>query len=381
MSKTLEISLIEPFFTGSHKNWAQGLRANSRHNIKILSLPGANWRWRMRGGSISLAQAYLVEKQQPDLLLASDMLDFSTFLGLTREKTHHLPSAIYFHENQLEYPSQAHHETKPGHTSQYELLNFTSALAADAVFFNSDFNRLSFLNALPKFLQGYPDYQGLDRVAEIAEKSSTLHLGLSLAALDAHRPATRKDLPRPLILWNHRWEYDKNPTGFFHALGILADEGLNFSVAVLGENLRDDPKEFNAAQTKLGDRILQFGYTETREEYSRWLWEADLLPVTSRHDFFGASVAEAIYCNTKPFLPRRLAYPELLPELLPENADSLFYDGFDELVNQLRDEITAFPKEERSQEQETPWRRQISRFDWREQIEIYDSAFEKLVRG
>jgi glycosyltransferase involved in cell wall biosynthesis len=375
MSESLEITLIEPFFTGSHKTWAHGLRAKSRHNIKILSLPGINWRWRMRGGSITLAQAYLAEKQQPDLLLASDMLDLATFLGLTREKTHDLPSAIYFHENQLVYPSQAHHETKPGHTSQYELLNFTSALAADAVFFNSDFNRLSFLEALPQFLQGYPDYQGLDRVSEIAEKSSTLHLGLDLSAMDAQRPTTPKPLTRPLILWNHRWEYDKNPTSFFHALGILADEGLDFSVAVLGENLRDDPKEFNAAQAKLGERILQFGYTETAEEYARWLWEADLLPVTSRHDFFGASVAEAVYCNTKPLLPRRMAYPELLPD----DAEDLFYESFEDLVERLRAEIKAFPLAAETKQQETPWRKQVRRFDWREQIDIYDTAFEQLV--
>ncbi len=375
MSEALEITLIEPFLTGSHEVWAKGLCEHSRHNIKVLALPGRNWRWRMRGGAITLAQNFLAEKHQPDLLLATDMLDFPTFLGLTREQTHSLPSAIYFHENQLEYPSQAHHESKPGHTSQYELLNFTSALAADAVFFNSDFNRLSFLEALPKFLQGYPDYQGLDRVSEIAEKSSTLHLGLDLSSMDPQRPASPKPITRPLILWNHRWEYDKNPTAFFCAVRTLADEGLPFSLAILGENLRDDPKEFLSAKRNLGERILQFGYTETAEEYARWLWEADLLPVTSRHDFFGASVAEAIYCNTKPLLPRRLAYPELLPG----DSEALFYDDYDELVERLRTEIQSFSEVVESQEQETPWRKQISRFDWREQIEIYDTAFEKLV--
>jgi glycosyltransferase involved in cell wall biosynthesis len=375
MSETLEITLIEPFLTGSHEVWAKGLCSHSRHNIKVLSLPGRNWRWRMRGGAITLAQAFLAENHQPDLLLATDMLDFPTFLGLTRQQTQTLPSAIYFHENQLVYPSQAHHESKPGHTSQYGLLNFTSALAADGVFFNSDFNRLSFLDALPNFLKGYPDYQGLDRISEIAEKSSTLHYALNLSAMDRQRPTTRKPLTRPLILWNHRWEYDKNPTSFFRALGILADEGLDFSVAVLGENLRDDPKEFNAAQAKLGERILQFGYTETAEEYARWLWEADLLPVTSRHDFFGASVAEAVYCNTKPLLPRRLAYPELFPD----DSESLFYDGFDDLVERLRAEIKAFPQAAETKQQETPWRKQVRRFDWREQIEIYDTAFERLV--
>ncbi|MBW2713999.1 MAG: DUF3524 domain-containing protein, partial [Deltaproteobacteria bacterium] len=93
MSKPLEITLIEPFFTGSHETWANGLRAHSRHNIKLLSLPGTNWRWRMRGGAMALAQAYLAEEHQPDLLLATDMLDLPTFLALTRKETHGVPTA------------------------------------------------------------------------------------------------------------------------------------------------------------------------------------------------------------------------------------------------------------------------------------------------
>lgn len=160
-------------------------------------------------------------------------------------------------------------------------------------------------------------------------------------------------------------------------MGILVDEGLPFAVAVLGENLRDDPKEFLAAKNKLGERILQFGFAESAEDYSRWLWEADLLPVTSRHDFFGASVVEAVYCNTKPLLPRRLAYPELLPD----DSQDLFYDDFDELVEKLRAEIKAVSEAGETQGQDTPWRKQVSRFDWGEQIEIYDSAFEQLVGG
>jgi glycosyltransferase involved in cell wall biosynthesis len=275
MSKPLEITLIEPFMSGSHESWAKDLSKHSRHNIKILSLPGKNWRWRMRGGASALAQAFLDQEHQPDLLLATDMLDLPTFLALTRKKTHSLPCAIYFHENQLVYPSKKRHESKPGHSSQYGLINFHSALAADAIFFNSDFNQHSFLEALPEFLSNFPDYQGLERIPEIAKKSSTLHLGLSLAAMNAHRPKAPADLTRPLILWNHRWEYDKNPTDFFRALEILADEGLEFSLAILGENLRDNPKEFDAARKSLNDNIVHFGFTESREEYDGWCWRRE----------------------------------------------------------------------------------------------------------
>ena len=37
-SKSLNIILIEPFYAGSHKAWADGYQQSSQHNIQILSL-------------------------------------------------------------------------------------------------------------------------------------------------------------------------------------------------------------------------------------------------------------------------------------------------------------------------------------------------------
>ena len=45
---------------------------------------------------------------------------------------------------------------------------------------------------------------------------------------------------------------------------------------------------------------------------------------TARHDFFGVAISEAIASGARPVLPKRLAYPELVPtELHPE----LLYEG------------------------------------------------------
>ena len=36
----MKILLLEPYFTGSHKSWAEGYQSSSAHEIQIISLPG-----------------------------------------------------------------------------------------------------------------------------------------------------------------------------------------------------------------------------------------------------------------------------------------------------------------------------------------------------
>ena len=54
----LKILLIEPYYTGSHKKWANDYRRLSNHNVKILSLKGQFWKWRMHGGAVTLADKF-----------------------------------------------------------------------------------------------------------------------------------------------------------------------------------------------------------------------------------------------------------------------------------------------------------------------------------
>ena len=101
----MRILIVEPYFTGSHASWAEGYVCNSRHEVEILKLSGAYWKWRMHGGAVTLARQFLDSgKRPPDVILATDMLDVTTFQALTRSVTANTPFAMYFHENQLTYP-------------------------------------------------------------------------------------------------------------------------------------------------------------------------------------------------------------------------------------------------------------------------------------
>ncbi|MAV96235.1 MAG: glycosyl transferase family 1, partial [Candidatus Marinimicrobia bacterium] len=158
----MNILLIEPYHTGSHKQWAEGYISHSSHNVKILHMKGQFWKWRMHGGAVTLARKFNKMKWKPDLIFATDMLDLTTFLSLTREKSSGIPTAIYFHENQLSYPwSPDDRDIQNKRDSHYGFINYSSALSADKVFFNSEFHMKSFLEALQPFLKQFPDYQEL----------------------------------------------------------------------------------------------------------------------------------------------------------------------------------------------------------------------------
>ncbi|MES2619953.1 MAG: DUF3524 domain-containing protein [Bacteroidota bacterium] len=366
----MKILLLETFFTGSHKKWAEDFQRFSKHEIKILSLSGHHWKWRMHGGAVSLAEQMTVQ-EKPDLILATDMIDLNLFLSLTRAWSHNIPTAIYFHENQLNYPwSPTDADVKLQRDNHYAFINYASALAADAVFFNSQYHLDAFNNELPKFLKAFPDENNLATADAIRKKSSVLSLALDLKKLDNHKPQKIEKPNRAVILWNHRWEYDKNPEQFFHTLFELAEHGIDFRLIVLGESYTKRPAVFDEAKEKLSDKILHFGYAESFDEYCKWLWMADMLPVTSWQDFFGASVVEAMYCNVVPFLPKRLAYPEHIPA---QFHSTFFYEEEDFAVKIQRRIMDV--KYLRVMDT----RQYAARYEWANLIPDYDSKMEQVV--
>jgi glycosyltransferase involved in cell wall biosynthesis len=372
-STKMQILIVEPYFTGSHEAWAKGYAGHSCHDVQILSLPGCNWKWRMKGGAVTLAKQFMQKEYAPDLIIATDMLDLTTFMALTTKKTAGIPVVIYFHENQLTYPwLPTDRDLKHKRDDNYSFINFVSCLAADRIYFNSVYHMESFLDEVPRFLKHYRDYNELDSVDHIRAKSKVLYLGMDLKRFDESPRQELSPSRPPLILWNHRWEYDKNPNDFFEALFELALDGMEFQVAILGENFRNEPTEFLNAKERLGPRIVQFGYAESFEEYTKWLSLSDIVPVTSNQDFFGGSLVEAMYCGCYPLLPKRLAFPEHIPSDLHE---LFYYENQRDLVSRLRELILNI---DRTRRQET--KQFVERYDWAVAAPEYDKRMIKLLK-
>ena len=52
----LKYLFIETYCLGSHSLFVNGLSTYSSHNIDIVTLPGENWRWRMLGSALHIAE-------------------------------------------------------------------------------------------------------------------------------------------------------------------------------------------------------------------------------------------------------------------------------------------------------------------------------------
>ena len=361
-AKTLSILAVEPYFGGSHRHFLEGLAKHSRHEIKILSLPARYWKWRMHGGAVTLAEEALGLDGGFDLIFASEMLNLPNFLAVARRRFSETPVVMYFHENQATYPMPPYEKRD----LTYAYINWASLAAADAAWFNSAYHQEEFFQELPRLLKHFPDYQNLHSISAAREKCAVMEPGCELAALDGHELESG-DVPR--IVWNHRWEYDKNPPAFFAVLSELKRSGVRFELALAGENFRKQPQEFLEARTAFEDELVHFGFVPDFAGYARLLWSSHIMVSTATHEFFGMSSVEAMNCRCHPLLPDRLNYPSLA------SGDFLYGDD-----GGLLEQLAAL-LEEPGLLRGADARAQVVRFDWSVRAPEFDAAFECVVGG
>lgn len=298
----MRILALEPYYGGSHRYFIDGLISGSCHQWTLLSLPDTAWNWRILHAAAYFAERLNAVEDKFDLIFCSDMLNVAELRGLVPARLRQVPVVMYFHENQLAYPTSG---VTP--SAGAILVNFVSALAADQVWFNSAFNRDALLLGLPEFFKKMPDYHPAAQLDLIRRKSRIMPLFVENAAM----PLAKQSGGPLHILWAARWELDKNPQDFFLALRHLKNRGVEFYLSVLGQQFPGSPGIFKRARKIFADNIVNWGYMTSREAYLSAMAEADVVVSTSNHEFFGLSILEAAACGVRPVLPRRLAYPEI----------------------------------------------------------------------
>ena len=326
----LNVLFLESFYGGSHREFADGLVQHSHHRIELRTLPARFWRWRMRGAALHFARA-VARPREFDLLLVTDLMNVADLKAVWGAECP--PIVLYVHENQLSYPTPEGEQKD----FQFAFTDIASALAADVMVFNSRYHRDAYFAALPEVLRRMPEYEPEWIPDALAAKARVLYPGCRLAERGAAGSGADAEVRAagagpPLVIWNHRWEFDKQPAAFFAALREVQRAGVAFRVALLGENAQYVPKEFMAAREWLGERVVQYGYLPSRDAYLEWLERGSVVVSTAIQENFGISVVEAVAAGCHALLPNRLAYPEVIP---PGYHAACLYDDGEDLARRL----------------------------------------------
>jgi glycosyltransferase involved in cell wall biosynthesis len=361
----MKFLFLEPFYGGSHRDFADGWVHHSRYRIDLVTLPARFWKWRMRGAALYLARK-VKNPAEYDGLVTSSLLSLSDLKALWGADC---PRAlVYFHENQLSYP------LPPGETMDYQFgfTDVTTGLAADRVLFNSQTHMDAFFGSLPGFIKMMPEYKPNWVVDEIQTKATVLYPGCNYPAGPVKLQPWDVSDP-PLIVWNHRWEFDKSPETFFAALESVSSAGIEFRLALLGENFQVVPKPFLIAKETYGERIVQYGYEVSKEKYQDWLKQGVIVVSTAIQENFGISVVEAVRFGCYPLLPNNLSYPELIPA---EHHTDCLYNSQEDLVEKLS---TILANSGKYQDKRGELASHMEKYSWEVVIDKYDREIEELA--
>lgn len=367
------VLILSAYDADSHQAWRKSL-IEGLGDIEwvSLSLPARYFSWRVRGNSLSWAfdpESREILEAQYDLLIATSMVDLSALRGFVPSLAQ-VPTVVYFHENQFSYPenSRQHSAVEP------QLLSLYSALCADRLWFNSNFNRQSFFSGAQQLLKKLPDCVPKGLIERLEARSEILPVPLLSSLFSAPRAARELscgDGSRPWqLVWNHRWEHDKAPDRLLACAKALIERGFSFQLHVLGQSFRKQPCEFDQLKALLeaNDSLGQWGFLNSKDEYLSCLAQADFVLSSALHDFQGLAILEAVALGCLPVLPNRQVYPEWFEDDFLYQADADIKAEADNMA----ETIIALTHVSRSAPS-------VSSFDERQLLRRYREAIQALV--
>ena len=304
-----DILLLSAYRSDSHAAWVTWLVDHLEANWRVLELPGRYFRWRIRGNPLSWLDALpeLLQGRQPDRILATSMVDICTLRGL-HPALANVPVSLYFHENQFAYPigDGQHSSVDPLMVQLY------GALAADELLFNSDYNQCTFLEGVDALMDRMPDARPERLSTRLAPRCHWLPVPVEAVKPESGM-ARDSDERTPLILWNHRWEYDKCPEALLTLVDELDQRHVSYELALLGAGAKRRHHVREQLQQRLGKRVVASGFLP-RDEYLGWLSKADIVFSAAQHEFQGLAMLEAVSAGAFPVVPNALCYEEQYPE-------------------------------------------------------------------
>lgn len=307
------ILLLSGYDASSHRHWRRTLeRGLPCFDWTQVALPDRYFSWRIRGNSLSFAFQYKeILQQNFDCLIVTSMVDLASLRGFIPGLAE-IPTIVYFHENQFDYPMLSVIDDDKNIVNA-QLTSIYTLLCADYVLFNSEYNRKTFFKGANQLFKKLPDGIPKGVLQQVEKNAAILPVPISDSQSLGAASLSKKYNANSVIeiVWNHRWEYDKQPAVLFKALAMLKKSGYSFKLHVLGQSFRQIPDCFEPAKTLFKNEIKTWGFQE-RPKYLEVLFQSDLVISTALHDFQGLSMLEAINSGCFPIAPNRVAYPEYM---------------------------------------------------------------------
>ena len=403
----------------SHRYWARTYSAYSEHTVSSMAVRGSQFKWRMQSAAIAFSKRFIqiffdsefnanhenknemeIEcdiklRTRPDVVMVDDLIDLNLFSVLMSKysddgngrKRKRMKYVYFMHENQLTIPwSPTDRDCVGSSHWMYGYQHFKCQLGADEVWWNSCYHAQEFLLEVPRLIRnkGSDDWTPLSMVNWVEHKSrKRMYVPMDFKKMEAvHSFRDREQMKEPVILWNARWEFDKNPEMFLCAMRhIKKMKNISFKLVVLGESFSVSASKqsvFGALYEELEADILQFGFVESYSEYVRWLRLSDILVMTSKHEFFGIALMESMYSECIPILPNNLVYPEHFESFDGDYPYFYRHSSEGDLVKKLRQ---ILQKEKHEMAALKKLCKQIaSKYDAHKICKTYDEAIRDLVR-
>ncbi len=302
----MNILLLSAYDAVSHQYWRQQLVAGFPDwRFQVLTLPPRHFSWRARGNAMAFSDQ-MGDNPDIDLVLATSVTDLATLKGLAPQLSQ-IPSLVYFHENQFAFPIQV----DGSRLLEAQLTSIYTAMSADRLIFNSEFNRRTFFEGARALLARFPDGVPSSLVSQLTPKSLVLPVPLDDALFAGNHLASTQD-----IVWNHRWEFDKGPERLLAVVQEIVRRVPEGKVHLVGQQFRHIPEAMTAALALLErhGRLGRVGFLENRLEYERLLKNSQFVLSTADQEFQGLAVMEAMALGCIPVVPDQLAYPEYVPD-------------------------------------------------------------------
>jgi len=317
----MKILLLSAYDTDSHRHWCQGLMNQlSEFEWEYLALPGRYFSWRIRGNPLSWGFGAERSRllQHYDLVVATSMVDLATIKGLFPNLAN-TPCVCYFHENQFAYPRSRdqHNSIEP------QMVTLYGALSAEAIWFNSEYNRSTFLAGVEELIRQMPDQTPKGLAERLQAKSQVIPVPISIECSESETRSPHNESPRPFnVIWNHRWEYDKGPDTLVEVIRQCEELGLPIQFVIAGKRFRQIPKGFKELMDKPSQNLIHIGTFENKTDYCHALRTSDVVLSTAVHEFQGLAMLEGAGYGCVPLAPDDLAYPEWIPEALRYGTDN-----------------------------------------------------------